>query len=289
LTNLDKNKKIVYNKITRDYEKKAQKIQKAHAFQRKNMDKSIKSYEIQADSLHIIEKTDSTNLLAKRYAREMAPRCAHLFIAREQTAGRGRLGKSFVSVSGAGIYMSLLLPRALCKCEHLTPHAAVLAAELIDAEYGLKTKIKWVNDIYLGGKKLCGILCESVTAESGEITHFVIGLGINVYKNAITDEISDIATSLEHNGISVRYPDDFSLKLAQKILFGLSGEYDEAALLSAYRERSLLSGARVTVMPVSGEEYTAEVLGISDAFTLLVKTEDGSVLALDSGDVKIKI
>ena len=144
--------------------------------------------------------TDSTNLRAKDYATanpdDREPR---VFIADGQTAGRGRLGRSFVSESCAGIYVSLLLhPEASgFDATRVTAKAAVALSLATEQLTGAKTHVKWVNDIFLGSKKLAGIWVEGSMCEDGNLPYIVVGMGINVYKNAISEEISDIATSIE--------------------------------------------------------------------------------------------
>ena len=145
--------------------------------------------------------TDSTNTRAKEYAKEKhsAEKRPVVFIANGQSAGRGRRGRSFVSESGAGIYISILTypDESGADATAATARAAVRLSRAIESVCDAEIKIKWVNDLYLGGKKLAGILTEGEMGEAGKIAYQVVGMGINVYKNAISDEISTIATSLE--------------------------------------------------------------------------------------------
>ena len=252
------------------------------------MEKQLYALGISADGIHVYKEVDSTNLAAIRHARERTSRTVEVFLAEAQSAGRGRLGRSFVSKAGEGIYLSLLIPADGNDAASLTPLAAVAISRALHSELGIKVGIKWVNDIYLSGKKLCGILVEAVTSPDGKITDFVIGMGINVYKNAISPEISDIATSLENNGIFL--PDKTSLVSAviREILCEIKNPSPER-LLAEYRDGSILIGADITVCPVSGDEYRARVIGINDDFTLKVEGGDGVVRNLFSGEVKIRI
>ena len=244
---------------------------------------------ISEECVHIYDEIDSTNLAAIRRARERNSSDMEVFLARSQSAGRGRLGKSFVSERGAGVYLSLLIPSTGCHSDSLTARTAVSLSMTLDTLFGVKTGIKWVNDIYLSGKKLCGILVEAVTSTEGKITDFVIGMGINVYKNAITPEISDIATSLEDNGILLSDTEELACAIIEGFIKFVLGESDSEALLSEYRRRSIADGKVVEVYPVAGEPYEAMALFINDDFTLSVKLCSGEVRRLSSGEVKTKI
>lgn len=251
--------------------------------------KNFDSLGISPDRIHIFDEIDSTNLEAMRRARAKAPCDIEIFIAEHQTAGRGRLGRAFVSERRAGIYLSILIPAKMYKGCALTAHTAVALAAALESRLGIGTQIKWVNDVYLSGKKLAGILVEAVTSTDGKIVGFVVGMGINIYKNAITDEISDIATSLEHHGIFVSDPDSIMAKIIELFVKRVLEDPDEAALLSEYRARSALDGKEIEVMPFGGEPYAARVLGINDDFTLKIELADGKIRAISSGEVKTRL
>ena len=250
---------------------------------------NFKGLGIDDSRVHIYGEIDSTNLAAIRHARERGESGIEIFIARSQTAGRGRLGRSFVSKSGAGIYLSLLIPSNLYRGDALTSHTAVSLARTLGAYLNIDTGIKWVNDIYLGGKKLCGILVEAVTSTDGKITDFVVGMGINVYKNAITPEIADIATSLEEQGILLCDTDSLVYEIVAGFIKDTIISLDKDALLSDYRRRSVIDGKAIEVRPVAGNPYEATAVGINDDFTLSVKLPCGEVRSLSSGEVKTKI
>ena len=153
------------------------------------------------DCIFLYELTDSTNTRALEYGRGGGITPA-VFIAEEQTGGRGRRGRSFVSRADGGIFITFLLsPEDVGGIEGATAFAAVAAREALLECCGVSTGIKWVNDLYAKtptgeDKKLAGILAESVI-ENSSVSKIAIGMGINVYKKAISEEISDIATSLE--------------------------------------------------------------------------------------------
>ena len=230
------------------------------------------------------ECTDSTNTRAKEYARaNSGKRSTIVFIANEQTAGRGRRGRSFVSRGGAGIYMSILTYPDVRGADVTlsTAKAAVSLCYAIESLCDCEVKIKWVNDIYLGDKKLAGILTEGEMDEEGKIAYQIVGMGINVYKNAISDEISDIATSIEgETGIGI----DRSKLAAAIIKYHLNYKGD---FYNEYKSRSFIIGKKVTVMKLS-ESYEAKVLDINPDFSLKLKTASG-IEILFTGEVGLKI
>ena len=230
------------------------------------------------------ELTDSTNTRAREYAREHSEGGEPvIFIANAQSAGRGRRGRSFVSNQGAGIYLSLLTyPDARgADATDVTAKAAVALARAIDSLCDCQVGIKWVNDLYLGGKKLAGILVEGEMDESGKIAHQVIGMGINVYKNAISEEISDIATSLEGELDSAPDRSILAARIIGELLSCPSDTYEE------YKARSLVIGRDVTVIKLN-ESYKAKVLEIDSDFSLIIE-RDYKQERLFTGEISLKI
>ena len=241
-----------------------------------------------APRIFLYEKTDSTNTRAREYAREHPEnKSPVIFIAESQSAGRGRRGRSFVSEGGVGIYMSLLLypEKRGADATKITAEAAVALADAIKELSSLCPRIKWVNDIYAGGKKLAGILTEAVMSSDGEISCLVLGMGINVYKTAYPEEISSIATSIEEE-CNERISRELLVFKAVKNL--LSDGIDESEILRKYRESSLLIGEEIAVLPLSGEPYFARALEILDDYSLSVEREDGKKERLFTGEVSIK-
>jgi BirA family biotin operon repressor/biotin-[acetyl-CoA-carboxylase] ligase len=234
----------------------------------------------------VLESVDSTNLEAKR--RISAGLAAPLLLlARTQTAGRGRLGRSFCSPEGAGLYMSLVLhPDALAEeVLALTSAAAVAVATAIEALTDLRPKIKWVNDVYLGDKKVSGILTEGVTdPESGRLASVVVGIGINCTHAAFPDEVAAIATSLADEGAEV----DQS-RLAAEVCDRLLALYEalpRKTWLPLYRERSWLCGREV-VWRRGDYLHTGRVLGIGEEGELILATDEGEV-RLSTGEVSVR-
>ena len=228
--------------------------------------------------------TDSTNTRAKEYAKENPKKAdAVVFIADGQTAGRGRRGRSFVSQCGAGIFMSILTyPDEIgSDAVKATARAAVSLSRAIESLCDCEIKIKWVNDLYLGERKLAGILTEGEISENGKIAYQVVGMGINVYKKAISDEISDIATSIEGE---INCTPDRSMLVARiiKEFLQKNGDY-----YTEYKARSFIIGKKVTVIKPS-ESYEATVLDLNPDFSLKILTDKG-IESLFTGEVSLKI
>ena len=234
-------------------------------------------------------ETDSTNTRAKEYARAHPERreCA-LFVADSQTAGRGRLGRSFHSADGAGLYMSILVYPTLRGAEAtaVTAGCAVALARATERVSGLSPDIKWVNDLYINDRKLAGILVECEMASDGEIAFLVLGMGINVYKIDYPSDISDIAVSIEDaTGKKISREELCSAAVLEVLgaleCIGSSEIYEE------YKKRSLVIGREITVHG-TGEPYEAVAEDITQDFALIA-TRNGARERLFTGEVSIKL
>ena len=228
--------------------------------------------------------TDSTNTRAKEFAKENPNnREPIVFIADAQSAGRGRRGRSFVSNAGAGIYMSILTypDEKRGDATLTTAKAAVALAKAVESLCNCKTQIKWVNDLYLGGKKLAGILTEGELDENGNFAYQIVGMGINVYKNAISSEIFGIATSLEDELILPPDPSILAAKMISEFLCTADDCYNE------YKARSFVIGKKVKVIKLT-ESYEAEVIDIAPDFSLIID-RDGKAERLFTGEISLKI
>lgn len=245
-----------------------------------------------SDNLPIIvyKTIDSTNTQAKLSADSGQYKDA-VFIASEQTAGRGRLGRSFISEGGKGLYLSILLggPYAPGFAVSLTTYMAVIAARCIERLTGTNPKIKWVNDIYLGGKKLAGILTEGKADESGEaLSYAVVGIGINLLKQEFDPEVKRIATTVEDEcgkKIDVNTLAAIIVKeFFENLPLLLAGSKEIAA---EYKSRSFLIGERVNVIKPT-ETYEALVTDITDKCELVLKLDDGKTEILSTGEVSVR-
>ncbi len=229
---------------------------------------------------------DSTNTRLKQQAMEGAP-SGTVLVADRQTAGRGRLGRQFFSPEGSGLYMSLLIrPVRLCDAGLLTTLAAVAVARALEG-FGVPTGIKWVNDLMVDGRKLCGILAEAGIYEGQPFA--VIGIGINLKKAAFPGELTHIAISMEEVlGTSPSRDEVMHAVLDQLARVDLSGPKDPAALMEEYRRRSVTLGRAVRVIPHSGESYEAVAVAIREDGSLDVRV-GAELRNVSSGEVSIKI
>lgn len=236
--------------------------------------------------IFIYDTIGSTNTEAKLFAaREGADRA--VFIASEQTEGRGRRGRSFISEDG-GVYMSLLIrPEGTVKdAVALTAYAAVTVREAIEELTGLSPEIKWVNDLMIGGRKLAGILTEGRVSQCGEgLEYAVVGIGINVHGTALHPEIADIATTLELEGATVSL-EELIARVCELFCLGLD-KVGTPALAEEYRRHSALIGKCITVIKLS-ESYPARVLGVTDRCELELELSDGSREILATGEVSVR-
>lgn len=240
--------------------------------------------------IEVKETVTSTNALLKEKAALGAPE-GTVLIALSQTAGRGRFTRKFFSPADSGIYMSILLrPRIPAESATLiTTAVAVAVAEAAEKISGRKTGIKWVNDVLIDGKKICGILTEaSLNIESGELDYAIPGIGLNIYEpeNGFPDEIKNIAGAiLEERGSGNKS------RLAAAVLesfFKYYKDISERTYLNSYRERCIVLGKQINVLSSDGTR-PATALDIDENCRLRVKYSDGKEEILSSGEVSIKI
>ncbi len=247
--------------------------------------KAALSSECVGAEIFVYDSVGSTNDEARKYAARGSGKNA-FFIAREQTSGRGRRGRAFVSREG-GLYISYLLHPKLPASEAimLTVFSAVALAKTVDETCGAKPKIKWVNDLFLGGKKLAGILAEGEFCEDGTgFKHAVVGIGINLHGKSVPEELSGIATTLEiETGARVDIV-EFAQNLAKRL-----ASFEESlseSYMNEYRSRSLVIGKRVGLVS-SGESFSATVLGIEDDGAIRVMLDEGEEKIFYSAEIGI--
>lgn len=237
--------------------------------------------------IDVFKTIDSTNNFAKSLA-QLGAEHGTTVISEVQTQGKGRMGRSFYSPLGMGIYMSVIL-RPKLSVEHsllITSCAAVAVAEAIEKVSGVECKIKWVNDIYAGDKKLCGILTEaSVNVEQGGLEYAIVGMGINVQNVTFPKNVADIATS-----IKLETGENISRSLlAAEVLNCLEEKLEnitDKSFIEEYRRRSNLMGKRIAV--TQGDNvYEASCTGIDEYGRLLIKLDNGEDKALSSGTIRL--
>ncbi len=234
---------------------------------------------------------DSTNTAARLSAMDGAA-AGLAIVADRQTAGRGRRGRSFFSPAGTGLYISLLLrptdPAA--KAASLTAVAAVATAEAIEAVSGQPVGIKWVNDLWRGNRKIAGILTEgAVTPRTGRLDYAVIGVGINLCAppDGFPPELDGVAGTVFDRPVT----GEERCRLATEVLNRLWTRCNapaDATVPEQYRRRSVLTGRTVTVEQ-GDARYDAAVRGIDDAYRLLLTLPDGRSVALQSGEVSVRL
>ena len=241
--------------------------------------------------LTVLPTAPSTNALVREKANQGRPEGC-VIVACEQTAGRGRYGRQFFSPVDSGVYLSLLLrPTAYSpqQATCLTAAAAAAMCQAIEAVTGQQPGIKWVNDIFLHGKKVCGILTEAaVGLETGTLNYMVLGAGVNLYPPAegFPEEIQSIAGS-----VLERSCPEAKNRLVGEFLNRFWDFYAHPkcrAYLEDYRARSLAIGRNVTVLS-AGKAVSAYAYGIDDDFRLLVRYENGDTEALSYGEIRIQL
>lgn len=253
--------------------------------------------EYQTIQLDVRETVDSTNTLLIRKAKDGCPEIAAA-IAAEQTAGKGRRGRSFYSPVNTGVYLSLLLRPKMEAAESLsmTTAAAVAVSVAIEKVFHKPVRIKWVNDVYCEGKKVVGILTEAAARPgSSMLDYAVVGIGVNIWEpeGGFPEEIRQIAGSILKR--DERRKEPVRSQIAAEILnqfLDLYPSLGKYGYMEEYRQRSMVLGQQVKILdvnhePVPGEPYVT-VKGIGDHAELFVEYPDGHQRTLLSGEVSIR-
>lgn len=244
-------------------------------------EKEIRGYFSNVSWLLSAEELTSTNTIAKELASKGVPE-GSLVIAGRQTGGRGRLGRDFASPAG-GIYMTLVMrpDGALEQCTMLTMAAAVGVCRAVEKHLGIAPGIKWVNDLYHNGKKICGILAEGAAAGE-KLKYAVVGVGLNYQSPEFTGELAHKAGSL--------YPDSQPPLPLSAMAGAVAAEVYEACrnfqseeVYQEYKARSLLLGRMVTLP----DKRQAKAQDITRDGRLLVEFESGETIALNSGEISV--
>ncbi len=229
----------------------------------------------------------STNALLREHLSEQE---GFVIAANSQTEGVGRMGRTFFSPKDTGIYFSILLKPGVIASEAVlvTSMAAVAVCKAIEKIAQKKPVIKWVNDIYLDGKKICGILTQgSFSMENGFAEYLILGIGLNVYfpDSGFPSEIETIAGALQKNSQG-----DFKNKLLAEILnqfWFLYKNENKEDIVKAYKSYSFVIGKDILVISPK-EEIPAKVLDIDDNCNLVVTYKNGEKAVLSSGEISIK-
>lgn len=249
------------------------------------------NFELSGMEILVLPTVASTNASVREKA-DYGVQEGYTVISNEQTAGRGRFGRAFYSPPGTGLYMSTLLrPKydSSHQAVNITTMAAVAMCESIEAVSSEKTQIKWVNDIYVRSKKVCGILTEAALGiENGMLEYAVLGVGANVYRpqNGFPQAIETIAGCIFETPQS-----DVKNRLAAEFLNHFMAYYaapENRDYVEKYRNRSLVIGKRVTVHLLN-QTKGGTAIGIDDNCRLLVKYDNGKEESLSSGEISIQL
>ena len=241
--------------------------------------------------IEVRDEVTSTNALLKDMAAKGALE-GRVLIAKRQTEGRGRLGRNFFSPKN-GIYLSILLRPDMDFREAmlLTTIAAVAVVEAVREVTGRDTGIKWVNDVYLEGRKICGILTEAVTdVESGRLSYAVVGIGVNITKpseDAFPDELKDIAGFVYDDE---EPPKGVMSRLSAAIVKNYFKYYEklpEHRFMESYKKYQILINKDIFVITPEGKKK-ARAYGVDDEARLLVEYEEGGKEALFTGEVSVR-
>jgi BirA family biotin operon repressor/biotin-[acetyl-CoA-carboxylase] ligase len=243
--------------------------------------------------IHHFFKADSTNAVALRLAAAGEPHGA-LVIAEEQTAGRGRLGRSWHSEKTSGIYLSLILrpPFGPQHAPVLTLAAGLAVYDAVVETTGLEVELRWPNDLLAGGKKFCGILTE-MQAEAERLHYVVLGIGVNVNHTRFPGELEKTATSLRlarHTGPGSSPPLS-RLEILVSLLAALDRYYNRllkegaAPIIARFTEVSPYARGRRVRVSTPWEEFTGTTAGLNPAGLLRVRRDDGQTLTVLAGDV----
>lgn len=238
--------------------------------------------------IEVHERIGSTNSRAKALAAQGAPH-GLLVCAREQTGGRGRFGRAFYSPAGSGVYLSLLLRPKLPaeRAVLLTSMTAVAVARAIERLADVEVRIKWVNDLFIGDRKVCGILCEAgMDFESGQLEYAVAGIGVNTARAAFPPELAQIATSVG-NACGRDISNNRLIAEICNEMEGLYGSLADGSFMAENRARSNVIGRRIWILR-DGAREPAEALDIDEQGGLVVRTGAG-VETLRSGEVSIRL
>ncbi len=252
---------------------------------------SISKYLKYNIDITVLSEIDSTNNYLKKLASD-GEKEGKLVVACKQTGGKGRMGRSFYSPDNTGIYFSLLL-RPNFPIEQsllLTVMAAVAVADTAKQFSEADIKIKWVNDVYANGKKLCGILTEgSVSLENNGLDYAIIGIGINILEpeGGFPDEIREVATSVFPGK---KAPSDAKSKIVGEVINRILNMYHgkDTTFIERYQNMSYLDGKEINIL-YSDRAEPAVALRIDENCRLIVKTNTGEIKTLSSGDVSVRV
>ena len=234
----------------------------------------------------VYDTIDSTNNAGKKLISD-GERVETIIVANEQTKGRGRMGREFFSPANTGIYISFVLfpGKHINLMGTLTTKVCVAICRVIESIKECKAEIKWVNDIYVDGKKVCGILTEAVTDfESGMVEAVVIGIGLNIStaEGAFPNELASVAGSINPEKVSRNL---IAAKIINEVL-AVYTDGDEISLMEEYRNRCFLIGKDITYYR-NGQVRNGRAVDVNDQGNLVIEKNNGEIEVLNSGEVSL--
>lgn len=241
-------------------------------------------------TIYCFDTLPSTNTLAKEMAATGAPE-GMVIVAREQTGGRGRMGRSFSSPAGLGLYLSLIL-RPECAPKdlmHLTCAAGLACADAVERVAHIRPGIKWSNDLVFGKQKLGGILTELGFDSQGNVSWAVVGIGINCLHESenFPEEIRSIATSLSMAAQKSITPQHLAGPLIMALYEMRQNLFDTKAIMARYRSDCITLGQDISLTR-AGQVRHGKALEVGDDASLTVKFSDGSIKSVASGEVSVR-
>lgn len=240
--------------------------------------------------LHLYKKESSSNIVAKALCQN-GEREGSVVIVESQSSGRGRLGRSFLSSSENGLYMTIILrPKIPAnECVNITVACAVAVARAIEETSGIMVGIKWVNDIYINEKKCAGILTEaSVDFEGGGVQYVVVGIGVNLCPpvEGFDAEIKEIACGVYEKVCPSGYKSLLCAQIINKF-FDIYECIDNKEYLSEYKSKSIIVGKEVDVY-VGDNFISGTAVDIDENANLVVRDENGSLHTFGSGEARVR-
>ena len=237
-------------------------------------------------SVEVLESVDSTNDYAKKKAKELVD--GSVIISLEQVKGKGRRGRSFHSGKGDGIYLSIILKPGFepAKAPFIT---SIAGAALVNTfnKFNIQTKVKWPNDVLINCKKVAGILTE-MSADMEFIEYIVLGVGINVSGLEFPNELKNIATSLKLEGYDVKKLSIIWQFIYEfELLYNLYLNENTSEVVNILRNNSSVIGKQINVHYMN-EIESAIAVDINNQGALIIKTQEGEVKELSSGEISIR-
>lgn len=242
-------------------------------------------------SMHTFKTIDSTNDEARRLSSK-DPIRQGIVLSEEQTKGRGRLGKSFYSPSQTGIYMSFYLKPNLNMADAalVTTATAVAVCLAIEKLTTKKPQIKWVNDIYLGDTKICGILTEAVSDfESGKVETLIVGIGLNVKEpsDGFPTELESIAGFLTSSAEKASFDRNLLIAEIANQFYTIYQAIEDRSFLAEYKKRCFVLGKKITFKE-RNQQFEAVPIDIDSKGGLVVRLSDGHQRTLSYGEIIMK-